>query len=159
MQLLKPKQVILESAASYGIKSSMMVEDVVSRSRLNLLLFTAKSDKSLQASVEKHAHYLSQKGPMCLKDMAYTLATRRQFYEHRTYSVTDGQDRLVTQSMGRTKDVSKSLIFVFTGQGAQWAEMGKCLMSDIPSFREDLQKMDELLAACRIPPSWSITGE
>jgi acyl transferase domain-containing protein len=122
-------------------------------------LLTAKTDKSLQASVEKHAEYLEHNGASSLQDMAYTLATRRQFYEHRTFSVSDGQDRLVTQSMSRTKDVPKSLIFVFTGQGAQWPEMGRCLMDDIPSFRDDLHKMDKLLAACSSPPSWTIIGK
>ncbi|KAF2676482.1 polyketide synthase [Lentithecium fluviatile CBS 122367] len=150
--------VILESAASYGVKQSM-TEDIPAKPLQRLLLFTAKSEKSLQASVQKYTDYVDQKGSSCLKDMAYTLASRRQFFEHRTFSVTDGQDRLSTQSISRTKDVPKSLIFAFTGQGAQWAEMGKCLMDDIPSFREDLQKMDGFLVACQIPPSWRIADE
>jgi acyl transferase domain-containing protein len=147
----------LESAAAFGVKPRV-TEDTARKSRLSLLLLTAKSEKSLQASVEKHAEYLEHNGATSLQDMAYTLATRRQFYEQRTFSVSDGQERLVTQSMSRTKDAPKSLIFVFTGQGAQWPEMGRSLMEDVPSFRDDLHKMDKLLAACSSPPSWTIIG-
>ncbi|KAJ4338020.1 hypothetical protein N0V95_008171 [Ascochyta clinopodiicola] len=101
--------VILESAASHGVKPSK-IEEAAGRSRLSLLLLTAKSQMSLQASVDKHADFLEKKGSTCLTDTAYTLATRRQFYEHRTFGVADGEDRLMTQTIVRTKDVLKSAI-------------------------------------------------
>jgi len=52
----------------------------------------------------------------------------------------------------------RSLIFIFTGQGAQWAEMGKKLIEDFPSFRDNIKEMDNILAWCNTPPSWSIFG-
>ncbi|KAF2875795.1 polyketide synthase [Massariosphaeria phaeospora] len=127
--------------------------------RLSLLLLSANNDLSLQGSIEKHAQYLQKHGPSRLRDMAYTLATRREHHDYRTFTVSDGEEPLVTLPSARTKKVSKSVVFVFTGQGAQWAEMGRKLIDDFPSVREDLENMDTALAECLTPPSWKIIDE
>ena len=147
----------MDSAASFGIgkgKYGVATE----APRLSLILLSAKSEVSLRGSVEKHSQYLQQHGSSRLHDLAYTLATRRQHYDHRTFCVSDGDEPLHAQPPVRVKDVPRSLIFVFTGQGAQWAEMGKKLIEDFPSFRGDIKEMDNILSRCSIPPSWSILG-
>jgi acyl transferase domain-containing protein len=126
--------------------------------RLSLILLSAKSEVSLQGSVEKHSQYLQRHGSSRLRNLAYTLATRRQHYDHRTFCVSDGDGALLAQPPVRTKNVPRSLIFVFTGQGAQWAGMGKKLIEDFPSFRGDIEEMDNILSRCSTPPSWSILG-
>jgi acyl transferase domain-containing protein len=72
--------------------------------------------------------------------------------------VSDGDKPLLAQPLVRTKNMPKSLIFVFTGQGAQWAEMGKKLSEAFPSFRDDIKEMDNILSRCNTPPSWNILG-
>jgi len=51
------------------------------------------------------------------------------------------------------------LVFVFTGQGAQWAEMGKQLIEEYPSFDEDIRAMDRILAGLPYPPPWTIKSK
>lgn len=150
-------QVILESAGFYGVKKPDL-STADEAPRLSLLLLSAKNDISLQASVEKHAKYLEKHGPARLRDLAYTLATRRDHLEQRTFAICDGEEPLIAQPSVRAKSTEKTLIFVFTGQGAQWAEMGKQLIDDFPSVREDIAEMDKILSRCHTPPSWSIRG-
>ena len=147
----------MDSAASFGIGHGKYGVEIEAP-RLSLILLSAKSEVSLQGSMEKHSQYLQQHGSCRLRDLAYTLATRRQHYDHRTFCVSDGVETLLAQPPVRVKNVPRSLIFVFTGQGAQWAEMGKKLIEDFPSFQGDIKEMDNILSRCSIPPSWSILG-
>lgn len=147
----------MDSAASFGIQQGKNGA-AAEAPRLSLLLLSAKSEAPLQGSVEKHSQYLQRHGSSRLRDLAYTLATRRQHYDHRTFCVSDGDEPLLAQTPVRTKNVPRSLIFVFTGQGAQWAEMGKKLIEYFPSFREDIKGMDNVLSQCKSPSSWKILG-
>jgi acyl transferase domain-containing protein len=56
---------------------------------------------------------------------------------------------------GRTPD----LTYVFTGQGAQWAGMGRGLMKTFKSFRDSIQSLDIVLQGLKRPPSWSLEGK
>ena len=150
-------QVILESAALYGADQSR-TNTIDEAPRLSLLVLSAKNDVSLQASIVKHASYLERHGPARLRDLAYTLANRRDHHEQRTFAICDGEEPLIVQPSVRVKSVQKTLIYVFTGQGAQWAEMGKQLMEDFPSVQEDIADMDKILSQCHTPPSWTIQG-
>ena len=150
-------QVILESVGFYGLdKPRISLANAIPR--LSLLLLSPKNDVSLQASVEKHARYLEKHGSACLRDLAYTLATRRDHHEQRAFAICDGEEPLIAQPSARVKSTEKTLIFAFTGQGAQWAEMGKQLIDDFPSVRGDIAEMDRILSQCHTPPSWKIEG-
>jgi len=54
--------------------------------------------------------------------------------------------------------IVRSMIFVFTGQGAQSAEMGKNLIDDFSSVRKNIQEMNIMLQAYHIPPLWNLLG-
>jgi acyl transferase domain-containing protein len=150
-------QVILESAAFNGaIKPRISTEH--DPPRLSLLVLSAKNDVSLQDSGVKHAKYLEKHGPDRLLDLSYTLATRRDHHEQRTFAISDGEEALVFQPSVRVKNSTKSLVFIFTGQGAQWAQMGKELIDDFPSVQEDIEEMNRILAQSHTPPSWTIEG-
>ncbi|EUC40640.1 hypothetical protein COCMIDRAFT_9515 [Bipolaris oryzae ATCC 44560] len=150
--------VILESAAAHGVNRPKLLS-AEQKPRLSLLLFTAKSDLSLQKSIDKHAEYIQKHGSSRLGDIAYTLGTRREHHEHRTFCVSDGEEPLVALPSLRTKMTNRSTVFVFTGQGAQWAEMGKDLIEDFPSVKENIQEMNKILQECHTPPSWNILEE
>ena len=149
--------VILESASFHGIQER--IASPSEQCRLNILPFSAKSPQSLHASFEKHAQYLEKHGEACLSDLAYTLANRRVHFEHRTFAITDGMDGLEAEPTTQISTEEKSLVFVFTGQGAQWAEMGMQLMDDFPSVRDDIIELDNILAKCHTPPTWKIYEE
>ncbi|KAL8717345.1 MAG: hypothetical protein Q9225_005405 [Loekoesia sp. 1 TL-2023] len=53
----------------------------------------------------------------------------------------------------------KKTLFVFTGQGAQWAQMGCALIDQSPLFRSTLEDCDNILQGLPYGPSWSIVEE
>ena len=49
--------------------------------------------------------------------------------------------------------------FVFTGQGAQWAGMGRDLVQHSDIFRACIQDLDDHLSTLSPPPSWTLQGQ
>lgn len=83
-----------------------------------------------------------------LHDMAYTLAVRRTGFAFRSFAVAtslgDLASSLSAAPVLKRSSKSGALAFVFTGQGAQWATMGRELLS-IPVFKESVLRSQEYL--------------
>ena len=92
-----------------------------------------------------------------LTDLAYTLGARRHHHKFRSFCVTDGSPLQPAATVRRPEN--SRLLFIFTGQGAQWSGMGRELIGDFPSFRKDIQQMDKCLAECQFPPPWRMEGK
>ncbi len=48
---------------------------------------------------------------------------------------------------------------IFSGQGAQWAQIGHELLNDNPGFLQTIKAMDQVLKSLQFPPDWSIETE
>ncbi|MFI7430833.1 HAD-IIIC family phosphatase [Micromonospora sp. NPDC049836] len=91
------------------------------------------------------------------RDVAYTLATGRAQWDHRAVVVGRDRDELA----GLLADVEVAeravpgdgAVFVFPGQGAQWAGMGRSLMDSSPVFAA---RMRECAAAFAPLTEWSL---
>ncbi len=124
-----------------------------------LLLFSTKHPKALQTMLSQHqAYHLSH--PSQLRNMSFSLALNRDALSHRAFCVTDGLDDWtpVVASRPAPREPSK-LVFVFSGQGAQWARMGMTLIKNLPEFRACLRDMDKFLRALPDGPHWSLIDE
>jgi acyl transferase domain-containing protein len=145
--------VVLESAASFGIGP---ISKHGPASRPQLLLFSANNAKSLQDSMQAQKEYL-ERGPHSLESLAYTLSLRRDHLPHRAFGIKSDGAPLQLSSLSKSRSMTE-LVFIFTGQGAQWATMGKELLRDFPSFYTDFQDMQETLAKIPHPPKWQLLG-
>lgn len=96
-------------------------------------------------------------------DLAYTLGVRRSHLPVRGFLLVRpgllradfSLDNLQTHADG--KPYSKlPITFAFTGQGAQWPEMGRELLAEFPSFRKTIQSLDSTLQLLPHPPSWTL---
>lgn len=126
---------------------------------LRLLLFSAKHPKALQSMVSQHqAYHLSH--PSRLRDMSFSLALKRDALSHRAFCVTDGLDDWTPVVSPRSASRAPSrLVFVFSGQGAQWAQMGMALIKNVAGFRQSLRDMDKFLQTLPDGPQWSLINE
>ncbi|KAL3473253.1 hypothetical protein BJX99DRAFT_261561 [Aspergillus californicus] len=142
---------IVESAASYGVARTRRVGDPAPR----LLVMSANTAGSLKRKAAEIQSY-AETYPERTNDLAYTLGCRRAHLAHRAFSLAGaGNSALVSERIKQTPTIN----FVFTGQGAQWATMGKELIEDFPQFKNDLAHMGNVLARLPHPPVWDLVEE
>jgi acyl transferase domain-containing protein len=97
--------------------------------------------------------------PERLQDICYTLALRRETLSHRSFVVLGGDSPGQVAPPLRADTQPPQLVMVFTGQGAQWPQMGLDLLLNDVEFRADISTMNAILQNLRNPPSWSLEGK
>ncbi|KAK2034990.1 beta-ketoacyl synthase domain-containing protein [Colletotrichum zoysiae] len=148
--------VLLESAACFGLPPiKILNKSVPETPRHRLLAFSAKHPDSVQSLTSKIDNYLSQ-SPGSLSNVAYSLAARRETHAYRAFCVADGNGPLQISPIIKRRWSTPDVVWVFTGQGAQWAQMGKELVEQEPLFAERVDTLDKILARMPEPPSWTI---
>ncbi|KAF6790304.1 polyketide synthase [Colletotrichum sojae] len=154
---------LLASAAHLGIeKNDRKAKNSPTPAKIGselpkLLLFSAKHPQALEKMVQRHQAYCLAH-PDRLGDMAYTLTMKRDTLSHRACLVANGIDDLpVVKSTRHGPYDAARLVFVFTGQGAQWAQMGKSLIRNVPSFRASMTELDDILQQLSDAPNWKLT--
>ena len=144
--------IILESAASWGVKLS---PSPASRGPA-LLVYSTNTQNSLKKQIEIHQNYL-ERYPSSSADLAYTLGRRREHLPYRAFSIYGGSNSSAPSAM--VKATNTPLIMVFTGQGAQWPEMGRGLLQTNASFRQSIGRMSKALQSLPDRPEWTIEQE
>ncbi len=138
--------IVLEEAPKAGIPESLQPAQ--------LLVLSARTEGALAAMAVNLARHLRQNPRLNLADVAYTLHTGRRSFEHRGVLVcADVEDavaaleslpgkRFLTASKPRE---NPSVVFMFSGQGAQRLNMGRELYESEPSFRENVDRCARVL--------------
>ena len=134
-----------------------------------LYVFSSSDQAGLQRMSSAFADHLDEKidsdkksesirSPSFTSDLAYTLGSRRSVLDHRGFVVAKSASDLSKQlrkgfpKLRRTAK-NNDIIFVFTGQGAQWPTMGKELMSQ-KAYMASLERSQVALDALGCP--WSL---
>ncbi|KAK8024490.1 KR domain-containing protein [Apiospora rasikravindrae] len=124
-----------------------------------LLPFSAHNESTLKQNM---AAIRDVAGNYDILDLAYTLGCRRSTLASRA-CVIASQDNVVAAMDIDSLAISKAmgsrnlkLGFVFTGQGAQWAQMGLDLMDSFPTYLQSIRKMDRALQSLSEAPDWTI---
>ncbi|KOX23546.1 polyketide synthase [Saccharothrix sp. NRRL B-16348] len=103
-------------------------------------LLSARSADALRAQAERLRDFLAEHPDVEPVDVAFTLATARTPLEHRGAVVAADRERLSAALAGFTGgapvDQPGRTAFLFTGQGAQRARMGRDLHERHPVFAE-----------------------
>ena len=149
-------QAILDPPSELGVATGRPF--VASGNRAKMLLLSANKQTSFKEHTTRIRKYIKRK-PENASDLASTLALRREHLQHRTF-ILIGKDHQETISASQKALASLSgVTMVFSGQGAQWPQMGAELLSSDDAFREDIGVMDQVLRSLKHPPPWSLESE
>lgn len=137
-------------------------------SRPFLFKLSAASDSSLAALVSSYAEYVAVQKPS-LSGLAHTLLGCRSTLKKSHFLTASSHTELLGKLESLRHDSSKALMrrsmltpeigFIFTGQGAQWPEMGKQLMQTSKLFAAVIDECDRVLASLKDRPFWKIREE
>jgi amino acid adenylation domain-containing protein len=120
-----------------------------------LLVLSAKTNSALETATANLAMYLEQHPDTHLVDVAYTLSKGRKSFSHRRMLVCqDTQEakralRIVDPKYMLTgfQEQERPVVFMFSGQGTQYVNMGLELYQTEAFFREDVDLCAEYLKA------------
>jgi acyl transferase domain-containing protein len=151
--------VLLESALEHGLPHPKPTDQTLHSH--HLLTFSAASAEALENTVKTHEAYYHRHSDR-LVDLSYTLTVRRQPLDHRAFCVvpTGGKlDAPLQVSPFQSSGEPRQATFVFTGQGAQYAQMAANLLRTNDVFKASIASMEKVLAECNQPPAWSLQKE
>ncbi|KAI0149675.1 hypothetical protein F4776DRAFT_659576 [Hypoxylon sp. NC0597] len=128
-----------------------------------LLVWSAADEKALKRMIEEYQRFYKTQvadSHSKLDDLAFTLATRRSHMLWRAFAAVNGGPQDHDVNLTTAKPIRSSaeagIAFVFTGQGAQYANMGSDLLQ-YPLFKTTLQQIDEIYRS--LGCNWSLFEE
>jgi acyl transferase domain-containing protein len=129
--------------------------------RPHTLVLSANDAASLKGNIEKLCRHLANpRVAASLEDLAFTLSERRTRHWHRAFVTTQTTELGEGDfAVGKNSGQPLRAAFVFTGQGAQWPQMGRDLVQHFPQTRGILEELDRVLQAQPHPPAWSLVAE
>ena len=140
-------------------KSEVGSEDIAERP-IHILTLSAKTEKALEDLVSSYQKYLERYPDLAVADVCYTANTGRKHFKHRLAVIASDQkelsEKLLSKKIGKevigvscgefdSGSASSKLAFLFTGQGSQYVDMGKQLYETQSTFRQALDRCDQIL--------------
>jgi len=130
--------------------------------RPRVVVASANDEDSLKTQIDALSrHLINPAVKIKLTDLAYTLSERRTRHYRRGFTVVTKTTDITKDNFtfGKKNSDAPRIAFVFTGQGAQWPQMGKDLIANFPSARRVLERLDKALHSLAVPPKWSLVAE
>jgi acyl transferase domain-containing protein/NAD(P)-dependent dehydrogenase (short-subunit alcohol dehydrogenase family) len=125
---------------------------------------SARSQESLRSYAEALKNWLASKSTNSdrLEDLTYTLTERRSHFAWRTCLIAQDRQSLLSSLRSDNLKLSRAsrerpIVYIFTGQGAQFPQMGRELMLSAPTFRTSIEQSDIILR--KLGASWSLVEE
>jgi phthiocerol/phenolphthiocerol synthesis type-I polyketide synthase E len=150
----EPLRAGISSFAVGGTNAHAILEEAPAQeagdpARTNLLLvMSAKNENALQRYAAKLKDFVQANAELDLADMAYTLQTGRKHFARRHWAVFSNREELlaaldnpkIKEVAVKSKDRSNNVVFMFSGQGSQYANMARDLYECDKLFKEELDK-------------------
>ncbi|MFN6486986.1 MULTISPECIES: non-ribosomal peptide synthetase/type I polyketide synthase [unclassified Nostoc] len=125
----------------------------------HLLTLSAKNQQALRELAQNYAVYLSNNPGASLADICFTANTGRSHFDHRLATIAQTKEQLhqalsAFTAEEQTVDLNSKhinsnkqpkIVFLFTGQGSQYIDMGRQLYETQPTFRACLDRCNEIL--------------
>lgn len=145
---------VLEKAPLSSKAPDRAVEDVEVDPKRKLFLISANDKESLRTRIKDFGIYFEQHPEVFEKTLfgnfAYTLGNKMSQLSYRVGVSATSLDelgiRLAQLKINPSRVLGAPIIsFVFTGQGAQWAQMGVPLMHEYPVYELAIKRADQCL--------------
>ncbi|HEX2269981.1 MAG TPA: SDR family NAD(P)-dependent oxidoreductase [Pyrinomonadaceae bacterium] len=141
-----------------GTNAHVVIEEAPERERdertegdWQLLVVSARTEAGVERAARQLAAHLRRHEEIGLADVAYTTQVGRQAMRYRRAVVcrtaTDAARELDTIHPANAVDesITRPVVFMFTGQGSQYLQMGHGLYRTQPIFREHVDQCSALL--------------
>lgn len=157
----RPKRALVNGFGIAGTLGCVVVEEAPAQAEpparatggeSHVFTLSAKSGRSLKRQVERYQQYLTDHPGTAVADLCRTGNVGRAHLPVRLAGVVRDRDELaglLAQWRDRDAEAGQSVrkvAFLFTGQGSQYAGMGRALYERHPVFREHLDACDRLFA-------------
>lgn len=146
---------ILDSAKSF-LGDQNVATDSADTGCPRLIVVSARDSQALQRRITDMTSYV-ERNPSCILDLSYTLRCRREHLPYRSFAIAHPKRPLRPTTFQSYIAKPTELVFLFTGQGAQWPTMGRYLIERVEPFRQDILDMEAALKRLDDAPSWSIS--
>ena len=156
----KKRKVFLNNFSAAGGNTALLLEDAPLRSietsdprPLHMVAISARSISSLQNNVEALTGYIDSKPDLSLASLSYTTTARRMHHSYRLLvsgSTVDQISKNLQAAVQRDNILSvparvPKLAFAFTGQGSQYAGMGRQLFETFSLFKSEIKQLDSIV--------------
>lgn len=123
-----------------------------------LILLSARTETALDEMTKNFAHHLKESPNINLADAAYTLQVGRRSFRHRRmlvrWDVNEAVEILSKPDGGKIssfyyKEDNRTVVFMFSGLGSQYVDMGRDLYRSKVAFRETMDRCFEILSTLK----------
>ncbi|MFD9734939.1 type I polyketide synthase [Umezawaea sp. NPDC059074] len=161
----RPRRAGVSSFGVSGTNAHVIIEEFPEPARVpaaapDLLAFplSARGPEALLAQADALREHVERHPDLAPVDVAFTLATGRALFDHRAVVIGANRDDLLrglaeVAGQGPATTTTGRPVFVFPGQGSEWAGMGRDLAAAHPVFAARLRECDE---AFRPHTGWSV---
>ncbi|KAJ0104403.1 hypothetical protein J7T55_010867 [Diaporthe amygdali] len=158
----EPRRVFVNNFSAAGGNTALLIEDAPHSDEMDaigekdtrtthLVAISAKNAASLQGNLNSMLRFIDQRPAASISDLSYTTTARRIHHPHRVMLATSSFDDLHLQIQSAIRDQAGAnrpkvhkMVFAFTGQGAQFAGMGKVYLHNFSVFRTEIYRLDHL---------------
>ncbi|MBH8571747.1 SDR family NAD(P)-dependent oxidoreductase [Nostocaceae cyanobacterium CENA369] len=120
--------------------------------KYQLLVLSAKTESALETATENLANHLREYPDLNLADVAHTLQVGRWIFNHRRMVICQDREDAIKALQDPQRAFTHyqepcncSVVFMFSGQGTQYVNMGRELYESESVFREQVDYCCELL--------------
>lgn len=119
--------------------------------KFHFLPFSTKTNETLETASDNLSKFLSENKESSLADCAFTFQNGRQHLKYRGFQILESDNNNnhipVCQSQPVTipNDLSRKIVFMFSGQGTQYINMGGDLYQSEPVFKNAFDACSDLV--------------